>query len=48
VGVVRFSRVSDLPVRKSYQLVVELASVPGELKTQDNTRSYEILVHGVE
>jgi len=45
VRVVRFNEVTDLPVRDRYQLVAELAPVPGERDLSDNTRSYDILVH---
>ena len=48
VRVVRFHQASDLPLRKQYKLVVELAPVPGEREFSDNSRSYDILVHGVE
>ena len=42
--VVRFTQVSDLPVREHYQLVVSLAPVPGETLTDDNSRGYDIAV----
>ena len=48
VRVVRFSQVSDLPLRQLYQLEVELDPVPGERDLTDNTRSYDILVHGAQ
>jgi hypothetical protein len=48
VRVVRFNQASDLPVRKQYELVVDLLPVPGERELRDNSRSYDILVHGGE
>jgi hypothetical protein len=48
VRVVHFTQVSDLPLRQRYKLEVELAPVPGERDLSDNSRSYDILVHGAE
>ena len=48
VRVVHFTQVSDLPLRQRYKLEVELEPVPGERDLRDNTRSYDILVHGVQ
>jgi hypothetical protein len=44
VEVVRFSQVTDLPLRSSYKLVVSVAPAPGETDLEDNTRTYDILV----
>lgn len=46
VRVVRFSQVTDLPIRERYELVTELSPVPGERELGDNARSFDILVHG--
>jgi hypothetical protein len=46
VRVVRFDQVTDLPVRERYELVVDLSPVSGERELRDNTRSFDILVHG--
>ncbi len=48
VRVVRFTPVSDLPLRQRYKLEVELEPVPGERDLTDNSRGYDILVHGAE
>lgn len=42
--VVRFSEVRDLPIRARYELVVQVGHVPGDAVTEDNIRSYDILV----
>lgn len=44
----RFSQVTDLPVRSRYALLIEVDAVPGELDTRDNSRSYDIVVHGTD
>ena len=46
VRVVRFDPVTGLPVRERYKLVAELSPVMGEQELSDNTRSFDILVHG--
>jgi len=48
VRVVRFDQVTDLPLHKQYRLVVDVAPVPGERDLSDNTRSYDILIHGMQ
>jgi len=48
VRVVRFDQVTDLPVRKQYRLLIDLGAVPGEQDLSDNSRSYDILVHGMQ
>ena len=44
VRVVRFSQVSELPVRERYKLVVEISPVAGELDLDDNSRTFDIIV----
>ena len=44
VRVVRFSQVSELPVRDRYKLVVEVSPVAGELDLDDNSRTFDIIV----
>ncbi len=46
--VVRFTQVSDLPVRSRYKLAVEVSPVPGERERDDNARVYDIIVHPSE
>ncbi len=43
--VVRFTQVTDLPVRSQYKLAVEVSPAPGERELGDNLRTYDILVH---
>jgi hypothetical protein len=46
--VVRFTQVTDLPVRSQYKLAVEVSPAPGERELGDNLRTYDILVHPTE
>lgn len=48
VEVIRFSQVTDLPVRATYRLIVKVEPVAGETDLEDNTRIYDILVDGVQ
>jgi hypothetical protein len=48
VRVVRFTQVTNLPVRAKYKLAVEVAPVPGEHERDDNARIYDIIVHPAE
>jgi len=43
--VVRFTQVSDLPVRERYRLVVSVEAVAGESDIANNSRSYDIVIH---
>jgi hypothetical protein len=43
--VVRFTQVSDLPLRERYRLVVSVEAVAGEGDTANNSRSYDIVTH---
>jgi hypothetical protein len=45
VRVVRFTQVTNLPVRPRYKLAVEVSPVPGERELSDNVRTYDIIVH---
>lgn len=44
VRVVRFTQVTELPVRERYGLVVELGAVAGEVDLGDNVHSFDIVV----
>jgi hypothetical protein len=46
--VIRFTQVTDLPVRMRYKLAVEVSPAPGERELLDNVRIYDILVHPPE
>ena len=46
--VVRFTQVTDLPVRSRYKLAVEVSPVSGERELDDNVRMYDIIVHPPE
>lgn len=46
--VVRFTQVTDLPVRMRYKLTVEASTLPGEHQLDDNRRVYDILVRAAE
>jgi hypothetical protein len=48
VRVVRFSPVTELPVRSLYKLVVDVSPVEGEEELGDNNRTYDITVHAAE
>jgi hypothetical protein len=48
VRVVRFSQVTDLPLRSRYKLRVELTPAPGEDDLADNSRAYDIVVRAGE
>ena len=43
--VVRFTQVSDLPLRERYRLVVSAEAVAGEGDTANNSRNYDIVTH---
>lgn len=43
--VVRFTQVTNLPVRPRYKLAVEVGPAPGERQRDDNVRTYDIVVH---
>ena len=42
---VRFTQVSDLPLRERYRLVVSVEAAAGEIDTANNSRSYDIVIH---
>jgi hypothetical protein len=42
---VRFTQVSDLPLRERYRLVVSVDAAAGEIDTANNSRSYDIVIH---
>ena len=42
---VRFTQVSDLPLRERYRLVVSVEAVAGETDIANNSRSYDIVIH---
>jgi hypothetical protein len=42
---VRFTQVSDLPLRERYRLVVSVDAAVGEIDTDNNSRSYDIVIH---
>ena len=42
---VRFTQVSDLPLRERYRLVVSVEVIAGEDDTANNSRSYDIVIH---
>ena len=42
---VRFTQVSDLPLRERYRLVVSVEAVGGENDIANNSRSYDIVIH---
>jgi hypothetical protein len=46
--VVRFTQVTDLPLRERYKLVVEVSPVPGERERADNVKTYDIIVRSAE
>jgi len=48
VRIVRFTQVTELPIRQRYKLMTEVVPVAGELQRDDNYRSYDILVHDTE
>ena len=41
---VRFTQVSDLPLRERYRLVVSVEAVAGETDIANNSRSYDIVI----
>lgn len=41
---VRFTQVSELPLRDRYQLVISVAPVPGESETGNNSRTLDSVV----
>ena len=46
--VVRFTQVTNLPVRSHYKLAVEVSPAPGERELTDNVRTYDIIIHPPE
>lgn len=46
--VVRFTQVTELPIRERYKLVVEVTPVPGERERADNVKTYDIIVRSAE
>jgi hypothetical protein len=42
---VRFTQVSDLPLRERYRLLVSVEAVTGETDIANNSRSYDIVIH---
>ena len=46
--VVRFTQVSELPMRERYKLLVEVAPVPGERERADNVKTFDIIVRAPE
>ena len=48
VRVVRFTQVTELPLRSRYKLIVEVVPVAGERDHDNNVRIYDIIVHGAD
>ena len=48
IRVARFSHATGFPLLTSYRLEVAVDPVPGELQTDDNYRTYEVVVPGSE
>lgn len=48
VRVVRFTQVTELPLRSHYKLTVEAAPIAGERDRDNNLRTYEIIVRGAD
>ena len=48
VRVVRFTQVTELPLRSRYKLIVEVVPVTGERDHDNNVRTYDIIVHGAD
>lgn len=46
--VVRFTQVTELPIREHYKLLVEVIPLPGERERSDNVKTYDILVRPTE
>lgn len=46
--VVRFTQVTELPVRERYKLLIEVTPVPGERERADNIKTYDIIVRAAE
>lgn len=44
VRVVRFTQVSELPLRERYSLAIEVSTASGELGLEDSTRIFDIVV----
>jgi hypothetical protein len=44
IAIVRFDRLTSLPVRARYDLQVEMGSVAGETELMDNTQTFEVVV----
>lgn len=48
VRVVRFTQVTELPLRSHYKLTVEVLPIAGERDCDNNVRTYEIIVRGAD
>lgn len=48
VRVVRFTQVTELPLRSHYKLTVEAVPIAGERDRDNNVRTYEIIVRGAD
>lgn len=46
--VVRFTQVTELPIRERYKLLIEVTPVSGERELDDNVRTYDIIVRAAE
>jgi hypothetical protein len=46
--VVRFTQVTELPIRERYKLTVEVMPVSGERERGDNLKTYDIIVRPAE
>ncbi len=46
--VVRFTQVTELPLREHYKLLVEVTPLPGERERGDNVKTYDIIVRSAE
>jgi hypothetical protein len=46
--VVRFTQVTELPIRERYKLTVEVMPVSGERERGDNVKTYDIIVRAAE
>ncbi len=48
VRVVRFTQVTELPLRSHYKLAVEVLPIAGERDCDDNVKTYDIIVRGAD
>lgn len=48
VRIVRFTQVTELPLRSHYKLTVEVLPIAGERDCDNNVRTYEIIVRGAD